>query len=295
MATIARSRRWIWITLSLVLAAILGVMAAGYTATIVSDYRRMLEIAREFERPKLPTITLTLGSIGFAASILGVMIFLFRLLREMQANQVQSEFIARVSHELKTPLATIELTADLLRTQENPDSTPESEERQKLWRSHDEELDRLKRQVHSLLETARWQVSPRACAGPGSILPAGLNPRDRAGRKSWVHNPGSNSKAARSTLKSMRMPTSLNSFLRTWSRTPASLLAPTAAVLRSRSAGAWMVRDPGPSRSKTRAGASPRSSPRDCSKSSTELPTAHLTQSRGRALDSTFPWRPLKP
>lgn len=160
MASITRNRRWIWITLSLVLAAILGVMAAGYTATIVGDYRRMLEVAREFERPKLPTITLTLGSIGFAASILGVMIFLFRLLREMQANQVQSEFIARVSHELKTPLATIELTADLLRTQEKPEDSPESEERLKLWRSHDEELDRLKRQVHSLLETARWQVSP---------------------------------------------------------------------------------------------------------------------------------------
>ena len=28
-------------------AAILGVMAAGYTATIVSDYRRMLEVADE--------------------------------------------------------------------------------------------------------------------------------------------------------------------------------------------------------------------------------------------------------
>jgi two-component system phosphate regulon sensor histidine kinase PhoR len=170
MASMTRNRRWIWITLSVVLAAILGVMAASYTATIVSDYRKMLQIAAEFERPKLPqspTITLTLGSIGFAASILGVMIFLFRLLREMKLNQIQSEFIARVSHELKTPLATIELTADLLRTQEQEshESSPSvlpalDDERRKLWRSHDEELDRLKRQVHSLLETARWQVSP---------------------------------------------------------------------------------------------------------------------------------------
>ena len=35
MASVTRNRRWIWITLSIVLASILGVMAAGYTATIV--------------------------------------------------------------------------------------------------------------------------------------------------------------------------------------------------------------------------------------------------------------------
>jgi signal transduction histidine kinase len=156
-------RRWLWIALSVVLALILGVVAAGYTATIVADYNRMLQIAREFERakmPEAPKITLTLGSIGFAASILGVLIFLLRLLREMKLNQAQSEFIARVSHELKTPLATIKLTSDLLRSQEHDARTQDPEERSRLWRSHDEELDRLKRQVHSLLETARWQVSP---------------------------------------------------------------------------------------------------------------------------------------
>ncbi len=164
----SKNRRWLWIALSLVLALILGVVAAGYTATIVADYRRMVEVFRELEEtssvrlPKAPTITLTLtlGSLGFAASILGVMIFLFRLLREMKLNQMQSEFIARVSHELKTPLATIELTADLLRMQESEAQPMDAEERSKLWRSHDEELDRLKRQVHSLLETARWHVSP---------------------------------------------------------------------------------------------------------------------------------------
>jgi signal transduction histidine kinase len=159
----SKKRRWLWIALSVVLALIMGVVAAGYTATIVADYNKMLEIAREFERskiPEAPKITLTLGSLGFAASILGVMIFLFRLLREMKLNQAQSEFIARVSHELKTPLATIELTSDLLRMQEVEPPGGDSEERSKLWRSHDEELDRLKRQVHSLLETARWQVSP---------------------------------------------------------------------------------------------------------------------------------------
>jgi len=158
----SKKRRGIWIALSVLLACILGVTAAGYNAAIVADYYRLVELARELEPPQQPTFTLTLGNIGFAASILGVMIFLFRLLREMKLNQEQSEFIARVSHELKTPLATIELTADLLKDQEKETLNPalDLDERTRLWHSHSEELHRLKRQVHSLLETARWQVSP---------------------------------------------------------------------------------------------------------------------------------------
>jgi signal transduction histidine kinase len=148
-------RRWIWITLSLVLAAILGVMATNYNAKVLAQHR-----ARILPDYHQATVTITLGSIGFGASILGIMIFLARLLREMKLNQVQSEYIARVSHELKTPLSTIELTSGLLRTQELDGTPPEPEERTRLWKSHEEELDRLKRQVHSLLEAARWQVNP---------------------------------------------------------------------------------------------------------------------------------------
>jgi signal transduction histidine kinase len=128
-----KHRRWLWITLSALLALILGVLAAGYTTHIVR-----------------------MDFIGFAATLLGIFIFLIRLLREMRLNQLQSEFIARVSHELKTPLATIELTSGLLKSDEFADP----EERVRLWRSHDEELNRLKQQVHSLLETARWHVRP---------------------------------------------------------------------------------------------------------------------------------------
>ena len=72
----------------------------------------------------------------------------------MKTNQAQSEFLARVTHELKTPLATMELTASLLRDQEKEPSA----ESQKLWNLFEAELKRLKKDVSSLLIAARGDV-----------------------------------------------------------------------------------------------------------------------------------------
>jgi two-component system phosphate regulon sensor histidine kinase PhoR len=155
-------RRWLWITFSIVLAVLLGTLATTYNVVVVQDYRKMVEYARQshlFELSSTPTPPLwkvTFGTAGFVAALLGVIVFMFKVLKEMKVNQLQSEFIAHVSHELKTPIATLELTGGLLRS----DESGESAERRRLWLSHDEELGRLKRQVEDLLEAARWQAGP---------------------------------------------------------------------------------------------------------------------------------------
>ena len=48
-------------------------------------------------------------------AIAGFVLFFVRLLKEMRLNQQQAEFLATVSHELKTPIATLELSSSLLR------------------------------------------------------------------------------------------------------------------------------------------------------------------------------------
>jgi len=155
-----RGKRWAWILFSIGLAMLVGTLATTYNVALVRDYHHMLAVAQA--KPiSPPKWTVTLGSIGFATVLVGVFVSLLRLLREMKLNQLQSEFIAHVTHELKTPIATLELTSDLLRSDEPSfEAGTENEERQRLWQSHSEELQRLKHQVHDLLEAARWQSSP---------------------------------------------------------------------------------------------------------------------------------------
>lgn len=143
-------RRWFWVFLFIFVSMLLGALATGWNIVLIQDFKSILEPSREFRAP--PWIAISLGTLGFLTALGGLLLFFLRLLREMRLNQLQSEFLAAVSHELKTPIATIELSASLLRS----DSTT-PEERVELWNSLELELKRLKGGVGSLLEAARWQ------------------------------------------------------------------------------------------------------------------------------------------
>src|SRR4051812_30439006 len=113
-----RKHRWVWITLFVLGVLLLATLATGWNVVLVHDYQRMLELARQVSRDEgyqAPWLPVILGSLGFAAAVAGLILFFFRLLKEMRLNQLQTEFLATVSHELKTPIATLELTSSLLR------------------------------------------------------------------------------------------------------------------------------------------------------------------------------------
>lgn len=136
-----RKRRWFWITLFVLGVVLLAGLATGWNIVLVLKFQQV------------PWMGLILGTLGFVVVLGGLILFFVRLLQEMRLNQLQSEFIAAISHELKTPIATLELSASLLKQ-----GGLEPDEVQKLWSSHDAELKRLKSQVESLLEAARWQA-----------------------------------------------------------------------------------------------------------------------------------------
>jgi signal transduction histidine kinase len=164
-----RKRRWLWIVLFIFGAVLWTTLATGWNVVIVRDYHRMLELAKSsMSNPSGnpsgnpredagmgPWPIVIFGWLGFVAALGTLILFFVKTLREMRLNQLQAEFLATVSHELKTPIASIELTSSLLRT---GDVTQEEAER--LWTSHQLELKRLRSEVETILEAARWQANP---------------------------------------------------------------------------------------------------------------------------------------
>jgi signal transduction histidine kinase len=162
---VTKRRRWLWITIFVVLAVFLAAAATIWNVVIVQQYSEAVAFARDFAKdlatrgPK-PDFesslvwNLVLGGTMTFAALAGLILFFVKLLREMRFNQLQTEFLARVSHELKSPVTSLELTASLLRA--GPSNEPE---REKLWRIHESELHRLKVEIDGLLEASRWGAS----------------------------------------------------------------------------------------------------------------------------------------
>lgn len=139
-----QKRKWLWLVFFLFFVGILATLATRFNLNLLHEYREsVLQKENLFEQ--------VLGTIGFIVVLVGLIVFFARLLQEMRLNQLQSEFLAAISHELKTPITTLELSSQLLR-----EENLSAEERERLWSSHSKELNRLKREVESLLEAARW-------------------------------------------------------------------------------------------------------------------------------------------
>jgi signal transduction histidine kinase len=155
-----RKRRWLWIVLFVFASVTLGTLAALWNVVILSNYFRMVDLARDRLRSApdfqglggLPWWTLILGTVAIVGALVTVVLFFIRLLREMRLNQLQTEFLANVTHELKTPLASLALSSSLIRS-----GQAQGEEAELLWRTHESELTRLQGEIERLLAAARWE------------------------------------------------------------------------------------------------------------------------------------------
>jgi len=148
-------RRDLWILLFVLVAVLLSLLAMGWN----------LELIRNFSQARTEVLLkMVLGTLGFLVSLTFTILLFIKLLKEMHYNQLQSEFLATVSHELKTPLASLQLASSLLLPEHLRESTFEKlspAEAQCLWESYQIELDRLKNYVDMLLDAARFQTHPR--------------------------------------------------------------------------------------------------------------------------------------
>jgi signal transduction histidine kinase len=136
------------------------------------------EVSRVMESPSFKGLHLYLrykdrsiemGLIGFIDLILGAGLFLVysNVRREVRLSRLKSDFVANVSHELKTPLALIRLFAETLEL----GRVPTEEKKQQYYRVIHKESHRLTQLINNILDFSRIEAGRREYRA----VPADLN------------------------------------------------------------------------------------------------------------------------
>ena len=141
-----RSIRWP-ITLGVVLIVLLIVLTVGWV--IVSALA-----ALKSEHSGVYWTLLAIGSTFFALVLVGVVLYLVLSVKAIRLNQRQSNFMDAITHELKSPIASLKL---YLQTLNRHQVTVEQQADFQLFMLED--LDRLDRLIDHLLDAARLEHS----------------------------------------------------------------------------------------------------------------------------------------
>jgi signal transduction histidine kinase len=95
------------------------------------------------------------GSLLFLLLIAGLVLIVILLLREVRLNERQSNFVSAVTHELKTPVASLKLYLDTL---EYRDLAPER--RAEFYRTMRQDIERLNGTINTVLSAAKYTDRP---------------------------------------------------------------------------------------------------------------------------------------
>jgi signal transduction histidine kinase len=97
-------------------------------------------------------ILLSVGSVMFGFVLMGVVLYLVWSIQQINLNRRQSNFIDAVTHELKSPIASLKLFLQTLGRRNIDES-----QRQEFYRSMLDDVDRLDQLITQLLDVARLQ------------------------------------------------------------------------------------------------------------------------------------------
>lgn len=90
------------------------------------------------------------GTVIFTLMLIGMVVYLVLTIKEVRLNQRQTNFVDSVTHELKSPIASMKLYLETLQIRPLSDA-----QRQEFFRSMVEDLDRLDQLITQLLEVGR--------------------------------------------------------------------------------------------------------------------------------------------
>ncbi len=112
-------------------------------------------MARVQNRARLELVMVVLSS---AVIVLGVVVILLAAERERRISAMKSDFVANVSHELKTPLALVRMFAEMLQS----GRVPSDEKRQQYLDIIVSESERLSALIENVLDFARVERGRQA-------------------------------------------------------------------------------------------------------------------------------------
>jgi signal transduction histidine kinase len=101
------------------------------------------------------------GSLLFLLLIAGLVLIVILLLREVRLNERQSNFVSAVTHELKTPVASLKLYLDTLEYRE-----VEPGRRAEFYRTMRQDIERLNGTINNVLNAAMYTDRPVADPRP---------------------------------------------------------------------------------------------------------------------------------
>ena len=94
--------------------------------------------------------TLVVGIVVFALILAGLSFYMILMIKEVRLNQRQANFVDSVTHELKSPIASLKLYLQTLEMR-----SLSEEQRGQFYRTMQRELERLDRLITQLLEVGR--------------------------------------------------------------------------------------------------------------------------------------------
>ncbi len=144
----ARRPKWLHITVGSVLIVIAVALTVGWQILGVSD------IGSQRVHP-LRFVVYFFGTVLFLLLIAGVVLIVLLLMREMRLNERQSNFVSAVTHELKTPVASLRLYLDTLQMRDVPEAR-----RDDFYKTMRQDLDRLNATINNVLNAAMYTDRP---------------------------------------------------------------------------------------------------------------------------------------
>ena len=138
--------KWFHLTMGIGLIVVAIVLTVGWQILGVDAGERAAR-----EAGALRFFVYFFGLVLFLLLIGGLSLLVVLLLREVQLNERQSNFISAVTHELKTPVASLRLYLDTLEMRELPD-----DKKREFYRTMRQDLERLNATITSVLNAAMY-------------------------------------------------------------------------------------------------------------------------------------------
>ena len=146
----AKRPKWLHLTMGFTLIAVAVALTVGWQILGFSGLERTARDAGTIR-----SVTYFLGSLLFLLLIAGLGLLVILLLREVRLNERQSNFVSAVTHELKTPVASLKLYLDTLQLRDLPESR-----REDFYRTMREDVDRLHATINNVLNAAMYTDRP---------------------------------------------------------------------------------------------------------------------------------------